>query len=182
MKNLVLLLSSLLAPLNTTLHGGITMKTLHQYSQIFEGESVNSISANGSVLVNNSTVKDAITVNGALLAIGSTIGSMDVNGGVKIENSIIHGQTMINGALKAEETKFEGLLSIASEKTTLNNCELNNITIRKNGKNNPLQTVELNGKTTIKGNIVFEVNGGVVVVTNEVILLGQVIRGQIQQQ
>ncbi|ADI37597.1 hypothetical protein [Waddlia chondrophila] len=156
------------------------MQTPYQYSQVFENEELDSISVDGSVFINRTTVSNSVLVNGSLLAKESNLGSLHVNGAAKVENSLINNETIINGAIYAKSTSFEGFFSVASEKTTLKDCEAHLLEVRKINNNKTQQILELLGNTTIHGDIKFESQEGLIYVTKGVKILGEVIGGTVQ--
>jgi hypothetical protein len=175
---LVILLSGSLS----NLYGNNYMESAYQYSQTYKDEELDSISVNGSVVLQNTTIRNCATVNGSLLAIDSCVKSIQVNGSATLKNSLIKAGTVVNGSLRAEESIFEGTISVASEKTVLKNCETNLISIRRIGGSQMIQILELSGNTVVNGDIVFEVSGGEVIITGEAKILGDIIGGTIRSK
>jgi len=170
-----------LSGITLSLIGGEFIDT-YLFSKSCIDETVNSVTANGSVFLKNSTILDSVVVNGALLSIESDLGSLQVNGEAKLEHSAIKGDALINGALKAEKCHFFGSLSIASEMTFLENATTIQILIRKTSHLNSGQILKLSGKTIIHGDIVFESGKGQVFVTDDVEIVGNVIGGCVVQK
>jgi hypothetical protein len=158
------------------------MKSLYQYSQIFDNEHLESVSANGSVLISNSTVKNTVSVNGALSLKESNVGKVNVNGRVDADGSFVYAESMINGSLNAIGSKFGGIVSIASEKTVFKNCEIDGILVRKYGEKTPVQIVELLGDSVVREDIVFECSGGEVITSRDAIILGKIVGGSIRSK
>ena len=149
----------------------------YQYTQIFENQDLDTILENGSVLISHTTVADSVSVNGSLLVKYSNLNTLQVSGEVKVENSTINLVTTVNGALNGQQTIFDGLVSVASEKTIFKNCELNRVTIRAISGKPVTQVLELSGNTTVKGDIIFEMRDGVVTTTKDVTILGNIVNG-----
>ena len=118
-------------------------KSTYNYGyQKYGKESLDSIQANGSVILEGTKVTGLVKVNGSLNAEESAIKSLQVNGSLYAEESAIkslqvNGQAdlqncvftstaTINGSLNADNTKFESELLVASQKIVLRRALLHN--------------------------------------------------------
>jgi len=128
-----------------------------------------------------------MNINGAVTAQNVKISeNIMLNGSVLLDNTQVMGSTHINGALEAKKSVLHDI-DIATEKIVLQDCQVGTITMKKNrpGYNflgintTKTQVVELDN-TIVNGNIIFEEDGGVVILKNNAQIKGTVTRGVIQ--
>lgn len=140
--------------------------------------TVSSLTGNGLVSVNETTVEGATIINGMLSADYATFASLNVNGSTTLMKCSVNGDTEIKGALKASATKFNGALDIFSNSTKLMNCKISqNIQIHHTDDKN--QEVYLDNNTEVSGDIVFDDGHGKVYVRGNSKINGQIIGGEL---
>jgi hypothetical protein len=126
----------------------------------YVNESLHSIEANGTAIMEETEVAGLVQVNGFLKAEESTMHSLKVNGQTELHNCLITNSTTINGLLDAEKTQFQNGLSIASQKIILRGCTVDSLTIRKLKEYAGKQVVYLRSGTVVTGTIIFESGKG----------------------
>lgn len=119
------------------------------------------IRVNGGADLTNSTVKGQTKIDGGLNVEQSEFEALKVNGGVNLSQSQIKGEAIINGGMVAKETSFEKHLTVAAEKIEFHNVKLSSLHVQDIGKSTKVQRVFLKGNTLVKGDIVFDENGEV---------------------
>ncbi len=160
------------------LSGAPSMKSNYQYSETYKNETLDRIDSNGSILVDDCTIKKSISVNGSLALHNSTVEEVVLNGQLFISNTQVN-LTKVNGSISGGGSQFNELVSVASENTNFKDCELNSLLIRKTENPNSTQVVNLLGNTIVNKNITFEVPGGQVIVSKHAQVCGKVENGNI---
>lgn len=149
----------------TTFFKGYSMDSKNKSSnsygyQKYGKETVESIQANGSVILEGTKIIGSVYVNGSLNAEESAIGSLQVNGQVELKNCLINNTTTINGSLNAINTMFQKELSIASQKITLVTCSVDTLIVREINGYDGAQVIDLRSGTKVTGPIVVESGNG----------------------
>lgn len=140
--------------------------------------TVSSLTGNGLVSVNETTVEGATIINGMLSADYATFTSLNVNGSTTLMQCVVNSDTEIKGALKASATKFLGSLDVFSNSTKLMNCKVShNIQVHHTDHKN--QEVYLDNNTEVAGDIVFDDGHGKVYVRGGSKINGQIIGGEL---
>jgi hypothetical protein len=155
---------------------GYTGENMNRYSygyQKFGKETVDNIQANGSVIIEGTTVLNLVFVNGSLNADESIIDSLQVNGQVDIKDSVVNNTSRINGSLNADNTEFHKELSVASQKLILKNCSVDSLIVREVNGYDGIQIVELRGATKIIGPIIVESGNGEIWISSKSEILDQ---------
>jgi hypothetical protein len=123
-------------------------------------ETLNSIQADGTAILEGTQVRGLTRINGILKAKASTLHALQVNGQAELNNCLITNGTSINGFLDADKTEFQQGLSIASQKVILRGSTADSLTIREVKGFTGKQVVYLRNGTVITGPIVFESGNG----------------------
>lgn len=142
---------------------GIDKMNKHCYNygyQKYGKETIDTIQANGSVLLDGTKVLGLVFVNGSLIAEESAFGSIQVNGQVDLKNCLISTTTTINGSLNADNTKFQKELSVASQRITLRTCSVESLIVREVQGYDGVQVIDLRSGTKITGPIIVESGNG----------------------
>ncbi|AIL13212.1 hypothetical protein IM40_06390 [Candidatus Paracaedimonas acanthamoebae] len=119
------------------------------------------VQVNGGAELTNSTVKGQTNIDGGLNVQQGEFGALNVNGGVSLSQTYIKGEAVINGGLVARDTSFEKHLSVAAEKMEFHHAKLSSLHVQNTGKRVKVQQVLLKGNTLVKGDIMFDENGEV---------------------
>lgn len=119
------------------------------------------IRVNGGVEIINSTINGQAKIDGGLTVDQGELGALHVNGGVNLSKAYIKGEATIHGAVVAKETTFEKHLSVTAERIEFQNVKLSSLAVKSPGKTRGVQQVFLKGNTLVKGDIVFDENGEV---------------------
>ena len=128
--------------------------------QKYGKEFLDSIQGNGTVILEGTKVSGLVQVNGSLNAEESAINSLQVNGQTNLHNCVITNTAIVNGSLDADNTKFQNLLSVATQKTILRMCSVDSLIIREVSGYTGKQVVDLRSGTNVKGPIVVESGNG----------------------
>lgn len=139
---------------------------------------VESLSGNGMVTVNGTTVSGATLINGLLNAEDANFFSLDVNGSAKLTQCTINDAATVKGSLVASSTKFEKNLEVFSSETRFVNSKVSN-DLHLGHTDSKKQVVYLDNFSEVSGNIVFEDGLGEVIVRGQSKIGGKVIGGQI---
>ncbi|CAM4499377.1 MAG: hypothetical protein LEGION0403_FIIPPAGN_02536 [Legionella sp.] len=140
--------------------------------------TVRSLSGNGMVTVNGTTVEGATNVNGMLNADDANFASLNVNGSVTLIQCIVNQDVKIKGSLKATSSKFEKSLDIFSSSIRLINSKINE-NLQIHHTENKTQEVFLENSSEVGGDIVFNDGHGKVYVRGGSKIGGNVIGGEI---
>ncbi len=146
--------------LASALSKGYGMDTSSYGHQSYGKETVNSIQANGSVLLEGTKVLGAVNINGNLEADEASIGSLHVNGQVGLTNCLVSNQSVVNGSLSAENSNFQGEISISSQKILLRTCSVSSLKVREVMGYRGVQVVDLRSGTKVTGSIVVDSGNG----------------------
>lgn len=150
--------------------------------QKYGKETVDTIQANGSVILEGTKILGLVSVNGSCNAEESAIGSLQVNGQVKLKNCLIDNTTVVNGLLHADSTKFQKELSASSQKIILGACSINSLTIREvNGYDGP-QIIDLRSGTKVTGPITVESGNGEIWLSSNSEILDQVTGAKVYRK
>jgi hypothetical protein len=144
-----------------------------------EGVTVSgTISILGPAKLRDSNLQN-LQISGPLNARKVNLKTLTANGPSRLERVVVDGKITINGTLYAEESNFKDMLSIATDKMTLDHSMAVNIEVRKNSSwlEKP-QRVHLTNNTTVKGDIIFEAGNGIVVISKGAVLKGAVKGGK----
>ena len=133
---------------------------------------------NGAAMVEKIVVKDKFVVNGALNADKLEGNNLRVNGAAVLKDSSLAGLTSISGVLQAEKTNFADIL-LSSEVGEFTTCTIKKITVR------PVEHVKTQkivlSTSTVEGDIIFEKEGGQVILKDGAKLIGAVVGGTLQK-
>lgn len=138
--------------------------------------SVDSLSGNGSVTVNGTTVLGATLINGLLHAEDANFFSLEVNGSVKLAQCTINDLATIKGSLSASSTKFEKTLDIFSSETRFINSKVAS-DLHIGHTDSKKQVVYLDNFSEIVGDIIFDDGAGEVILRGHSKIGGKVIGG-----
>ena len=138
----------------------------------FGKETVQSIQAAGSVVLEKTQVLNLVEVNGSLEADQAIMGGLQVNGQVDLKNCSIDNDSYINGTLTADHTHFQKGLSIAAQKIALKTCTLDSLTVREVKGFHGVQVVDLRYGTKVTGPITIESGHGEVWLSSNSEVLG----------
>jgi hypothetical protein len=138
--------------------------------------TVNSLSGNGIVTVNGTTVLGATVVNGLLNAEDANFLSLDVNGSVKLVQCTINDESSIKGSLTAASTKFEKTLKVYSSETHFINSKVSS-DLHLGHTDFKKQVVYLDNFSEVSGDIIFDDGDGEVILRGQSKIGGKVIGG-----
>lgn len=140
--------------------------------------TISSLSGNGMVTVNGTTVEGATNVNGMLNADDANFASLNVNGSVTLIQCTINQDSEIKGSLKASSSKFEKSLNIFSSSIRFINSKINE-NLQIHHTENKTQEVFLDNNSEIGGDVIFDDGQGKVYVRGGSKIGGNVIGGEI---
>lgn len=188
----------LLAAMSTTAHCGPTISPSIQSfgEQEIRNQTIDKISHSGHLEISHTTVQDSAILNGTVNAKNTTFQNLTVNGDIVLDESQVINTFAVNGSLDTDDSSFKGTVLIHgmisaessqfNEKLTLHGnhaefeeCELQNLEIKTADSSTPPQVFL--EETTIKGDVIFDKEGGVVLVDEKSKILGQVKGGTIKK-
>lgn len=140
--------------------------------------TVDSLSGNGMVTVNGTTISGAALVKGLLIADDANFFSLDVNGSAKLTQCTINDVASFKGSLVASSTKFEKTLEVFSNETRLVNTKVSN-DLHLGHTVSKKRVVYLDNFSEVSGDIIFDDGEGEVIVRGQSKIGGKVIGGQI---
>lgn len=138
--------------------------------------TVDSLSGNGMVTVNGTTVSGATLVNGLLNADDANFYSLDVNGSAKLTQCTINDVASIKGSLTASSTKFEKTLDVYSSETRFINSKVSN-DLHLGHTDSRKQVVYLDNFSEVSGDIIFDDGEGEVILRGQSKIGGKVVGG-----
>jgi hypothetical protein len=139
--------------------------------------TVDSLTGNGTVTVNGTTVSGTTLVNGLLNAEDANFYSLDVNGSVKLIQCTINHTATIKGSLTASSTKFDNTLKLYSSETRFINSKVGG-DLHLGHTDPKKQIVYLDNFSEIAGNVIFDDGDGEVVLRGQSKVNGKVIGGR----
>jgi len=140
--------------------------------------TVSSLSGNGMVTVNGTTVEGATHINGLLNADDANFASLNVNGSITLIQCIINQNAEIKGSLKASSSKFEKSLDVFSSSIRLINTKISE-NLQVHHTENKTQEVFLEHNSEVSGDIIFDDGHGKVYIRGDSKIGGNVIGGEI---
>ncbi len=123
-------------------------------------ELLESLQANGLVKLNRTTITNALTVNGSVIAQDATIGSIDIMGEAHLTHTTVQNGGTILGYLQTHHANIQQPLTLNGQKAVFSSTKLSDITIRKMDAFKGKQIIELRQKTVVDGSITFESGKG----------------------
>lgn len=138
--------------------------------------TVDSLSGNGMVTVNGTTVSGATLVNGLLNADDANFNSLDVNGSAKLTQCTVNDVASVKGSLTASSTKFEKNLDVYSSETRFINSKVSN-DLHIGHTEPKKQVVYLDNFSEVSGDIIFDDGDGEVILRGQSKIGGKVIGG-----
>lgn len=132
---------------------------------------------NGSATAEVIVVKDKFVVNGCLSATKLQGNHVRVNGAAVFKDCSLAGLTSISGILQADKTVFTDII-LAGERGEFTACTIKKITIRS-AENDKAQKIILKD-SVVEGDIIFEKEGGEVMLKDGAHVLGDVVGGTIK--
>lgn len=165
--------------------------------QTYGKETIDKVDVNGFVKLEGTHVSESLQVNGRLKAEDAQIGEMlvngtatlnrctvkemRVNGRAVLDHSTIKQKSVVCGTLQPSFSNFQDEITISSEKVIFNSCVLKSLRILKDKDDHLVQVVELKGKTTVDGSIIFESGKGEVIISSDSIITGAIVGGKIRK-
>lgn len=143
-------------------------------TQSYGKETLSTIQANGSVILEGTKVNGLVQVNGSIDADEAAIENLQINGQANLKNCLIRNGASINGALTADNTKFQHELSVASQKITLRTCSVDSLIVREVAGFEGIQIIDLRSGTTISGPIIVESGNGEIWLSSNSAALGEI--------
>ncbi len=162
-----------------------TVESLHVAGPLtMHGTTVDgSVTVNGKVYMFNSLVRGKTKIVGQLTATASRLGLLELNGHARLINTTIRRAARIDGNMYAEGTTFEKPLSIAAVRTELEKTKTRNIFIRRidasTAEKPRRQLIRLEDHTTVRGNVQFRQQNGVVQIDSTSKVTGKIIGGRL---
>jgi len=136
---------------------------------------VDDINANGVAKIKGTEVEYHTQVNGSLRATNAKFASLTVNGDATIKKSTVKAEAKINGSLNIDDSQLLSNLILTSNHAVFKKSQLKNIMIKKT--NSPKQTIKLIA-TTVKGDVSFENESGIVYLCENSKVEGKIIGGK----
>jgi len=137
-------------------------------------------SINGEVSGKNLTIEGSLSVNGSLSGKDIAIkGDLSMHGACEIISMQVGGVAKIKGYLEAAESTFAAII-ISTQKMVLRNSKADSIVVRKPGIFENKQQVLILDNTIIAGDVVFEKNGGTVLLLHNAKVNGKVVGAVIE--
>lgn len=140
--------------------------------------TVLSLTGNGMVSVNGTTIEGPTHINGMLTADDASFASLNVNGSVSLMQCSVNTEADIKGSLKASSSKFESSLDIYSGSTRFINSKVNN-NLHVHHTDTKNQEVYLDNNSEVGGDIVFDDGHGKVYLRGGSKVVGNVIGGEL---
>ena len=84
-----------------------------------------------------------------------------------LQNSVIRKESIINGRLTAQNSLFQGEISISSQRIELNACEVSSLRVREVQGFNGTQIVDLRKNTKVFGPITVDSGKGEIWISDE---------------
>lgn len=170
--------------------------TINGSSNLIKAE-YDSLEVNGVLAFQDLSIKNSIIVNGSLAGKNLKCRSMESNGSVDIDglqtqtveingsfsakNVAISGTAIFNGAVKIANGTIQEV-EISSKAANMTNVVVNgNINIRSGNNNTLPQILRLQGKTVVKGDVIFEEDGKIYL-SDSAKIEGQVVNASIIQK
>tara|TARA_Y100000588_G_C13790504_1_gene726460 strand:- start:59 stop:655 length:597 start_codon:yes stop_codon:yes gene_type:complete len=139
---------------------------------------VNSLTGNGMVTINGTTILGDTAVNGMLNATDGSFNKLNVNGAALLVQCTVNETAQVKGTLTASSCKFENTLRIYSNMTRFINSKVNyNLII--NHTDNKEQVVYLDNHSEVNGDITFEDKNGKVIVRGGSKVTGNIYGGRL---
>ena len=120
---------------------------------------IERLTSDGVLKLNGTTIQD-LRVTGSLMATSAVLGELQVLGEANIRGSRVSQNCSVLGSLRAQDTYFDGSVTLDALKVVFTGCNLQGITVRKPNGFKGKQVIELKQGTVVNGPIVFEAGKG----------------------
>ena len=140
--------------------------------------TVADVHANGTANLNGTTVTGDTIVNGTLHSHGAKLARVDVNGSACIKDSQVSQTAMINGTLKSQHSTFASDIRLGSTLSTLDHTNTVNIDVTADSSGHD-QLIYVSDASTVQGDITFNSGKGIVYLSKDSKITGQVRGGKI---
>lgn len=144
----------------------------------FGHQTLSSMVCYGPTILKQTTVTGNAQIAGPMTATGVEMGSMTIIGASKLQDATVSGQAEIDGELQASETDFEKDLSVAASNIMLDNSSVDG-SIKITSENDVPHVKVLCG-SIVTGSITFNGVPGVVEMSEDSIIEGDVVNGKIE--
>ena len=122
-------------------------------------ETIPELSSTGVLKLNGTTI-NALNISGSLIATSAILGSLAVHGEANLRDTKISSSCTIYGYLRAQDTTFEGPLTLGAHKAVFTSSHLTSITIQIEEGFKAKQIIELKQGSTVSGPIHFDSGKG----------------------
>lgn len=164
--------------------------------QVLRNQTIQNLNHSGHIEIADTTIRGTATINGTINVKNSRFSELFVNGDIVIDDSTVSKNLTVNGSMDADNSRFEAAVRIngmiAAESSQFSQgitvhgnhaefeeCKLHSLQIKK-PQGVALQEVYLE-ETIVQGDIVFEQEGGVVLIDSQSKIMGSLKGGTIKQ-
>ncbi len=139
---------------------------------------VNNVTAYGVATLNGTTVDQTTDVSGALTAIDANLNMASVKGSAILQNTTVNGTNHFFGGFNTKGSTFKKTLTISSNDVTLVDTKTVDVLL---GDVSPVgtQKLHLKGNTLINGDVTFKQGHGIVYLSGNAQVSGQVNGGKV---
>lgn len=140
-------------------------------------ENLSTVVCYGPTVLKETTVAGEIKVTGPLRAYDVTSGGVNVVGSVSLEKSMVKGRVVIVGPFSAQQTDFVGDMDMTSNEAVLSQTKVRGSIVLHSSQTEP--HLKLQCGTIVTGSVTFADKPGIVEVTDDSIVQGKVVNGDI---
>jgi hypothetical protein len=140
-------------------------------------ETLSSVVCYGPTVLKETKVEGGIKVTGPLRAYHVTANTITVVGPAVIENSIINGTVAVIGQLATYKADFVGDIDITGAEAVLRQSKVRGSIVLHSNQTEP--HLKLQCGTAVAGSVNFSDKPGIVEVTDDSIVQGKVVNGDI---
>lgn len=162
--------------------------------QEIRSQQLESITHSGKLKLEKVTISGSTTVNGSLKAKESTLNDLTIMGSAELDNIVVNGVSqvhgkisiedsvfkkplLVKGQIKAEDSVFEQTITLQSNHSKFENCQLSDLVLETNNDQKEqhlfLEETQVKGNVTIKGR-------GVVHMDKKSKIDGQITGGKVE--
>lgn len=140
-------------------------------------ENLEHIEHIGCTFIEDTTVAGRVKVNGSIETKKTIMGELCVNGQASLYESCVNATTLVNGFISAVNSNLQELI-VGSQKINLSNCIVKSVLVKKIATADGIQTLDLRS-STINGSVVFESGAGIILLSSDSQIDGQIIGAKV---
>lgn len=150
-----------------------------QKNYTVSSETLDNLIKNCDVKIANCSVSGKTNINGNLDCFNSDLSSLKVNGHCSFERVSVFGTSLINGNFVAIQTVFHREIMTSASEILLKDSNIKNIILKTSNSDGKPSILILKNNSIVEGDIIFENQTGIVKISADSKVLGDIVGGNV---